>query len=97
MKSLRLHKYTDRLLGLTYDDLLTLTDGDLQKMVFTEGAKGKFMKQLTLIRERPAKIKELKKQLEEIGELRDLLQVLPEMSKVNMVKTVLVIGDARWC
>lgn len=26
MKSLRLHKYTDRLLGLTYDDLLTLTD-----------------------------------------------------------------------
>ncbi len=26
MKSLRLHKYTDRLLGLTYEELVTLTD-----------------------------------------------------------------------
>ena len=85
MKSLRLHKYTDRLLGLTYDDLLTLTDKDLQKMVFTEGAKGKFMKQLILIRERPARIRELKKQLEEIVELRDLLQVLPEIEKIILM------------
>ncbi len=86
MKSLRLHKYTDRLLGLTYDDLLTLTDRysltklfcvqeninflcvshfrDLQKLVFTDGAKGKFLKQLSLMRERPQKIKELQQSLE---------------------------------
>jgi len=33
MKSLRLHKYTDRLLGLSYDELLVLTEADLQHMV----------------------------------------------------------------
>ncbi len=64
MKSLRLHKYTDRLLGLTSEDLLTLTDRDLQKLVFTEGAKGKFLKQLQAMRERPRKIREMQQSLE---------------------------------
>ncbi len=43
MKSLRLHKYTDRLLGLTYDDLLTLTDRySLSTLTFLRTGKYKF-------------------------------------------------------
>ena len=64
MKSLRLHKYSDRLLGYGYDELLALTEDDLQKLLFTDGAKGKLMKQILLIKERPARIKEIKGKLE---------------------------------
>ncbi len=64
MKSLRLHKYTDRLLSLTYEELLNLTEDELRRMEFTDGARGKFMKHLALITERPGKIRELRKTLD---------------------------------
>lgn len=64
MKSLRLHKYSDRLQGYGYDEVLALKDEDLHKLLFTDGAKGKLLKQISLIKERPAKIREMKKKLE---------------------------------
>ena len=64
MKSLRLHKYTERLINLTYEELLAITDNDLKDRMFTDGAKGKFLKQIALIRDRPQKIRELKQHLD---------------------------------
>ena len=59
MKSLRLHKYTEVLTDLTYEELLALDEAELQRRGFTNGAMGKFLKQLALVRERPEKLAEL--------------------------------------
>ena len=85
MKSLRLHKYSDRLVSYSYDELLALTDQDLQKLMFTDGAKGKFLKQLSLVKERPSKLKDLRTQLDENVELRELLVILPELEKLILM------------
>lgn len=85
MKSLRLHKYTDRLLGFSFDDLMALTDSDLQGLLFTDGAKNKFLKQLALVRERPLRIREIRAQLDATEELKDLLNILPELEKLILM------------
>ena len=64
MKSLRLHKYTERLVGLSQEQLLNLGDQELLQMGFTDGAKGKFIKQIKLVKDRPELIKQFRKSLE---------------------------------
>ena len=64
LKSLRLHKYTKILLELTYEDLLELNDEALEKKNVTMGARGKILKYIGHIRERPQTIKELARELE---------------------------------
>ena len=66
LKSLRLHKYTKLLLEYSYEEFLELTDEKLEKRQVTLGARGKIIKNIGLIKERPQKIKDLTKELEVI-------------------------------
>lgn len=64
LKSLRLHKYTKILLELTYEELLELSDEQLEKKNVTLGARGKILKNIGLVRERSGKLRELSRALE---------------------------------
>ena len=64
LKSLRLHKYTKILLELSYEELLQLNDEALERKNVTLGARGKILKYIGHIKERPKTIKKLGKDLE---------------------------------
>jgi hypothetical protein len=64
LKSLRLHKYTRVLLEFTYEELLDVTEDQLDKKGVTLGARGKIFKNISLIKERPQRIQKLYDMLE---------------------------------
>ena len=64
LKSLRLHKYTKILLELSYEELLQLNDEVLERKNVTLGARGKILKYIGHIKERPRTIKKLGKDIE---------------------------------
>ena len=59
LKSLRLHKYTRILLELTYEQLLDLTDEELERRGVTLGARGKILKNIGFMKDRPNILAEL--------------------------------------
>ena len=59
LKSLRLHKYTRILLELSYDQLMELTDEELERRGVTLGARGKILKNVGFMKDRHAIINEL--------------------------------------
>ena len=89
LKSLRLHKYTLLLLEFTYEELLGLTEADLERKRVTTGARGKILKEIATVRERPARVRELAAQVEAVsrtsGDLARLERILPELEKVILM------------
>ena len=88
LKSLRLHKYTLLLLEFTYEELLGLTEADLERKMVTTGARGKILKEIAAVKERPAKIRELAAQIEAVSRTTDLARlerILPEVEKVILM------------
>ena len=88
LKSLRLHKYTLLLLEFTYEELLGLTEADLERKRVTTGARGKILKEIATVRERPAKVRELAAQVEAVSRTNDLARlerILPELEKVILM------------
>ena len=59
LKSLRLHKYTKILLEVKYEELLELTDEDLEKKGVTLGARGKILKNVGFMKDRPNLLNEI--------------------------------------
>ena len=88
LKSLRLHKYTLLLLEFTYEELLGLTEADLERKKVTTGARGKILKEIATVKERPAKIRELAAQIEAVSRMNDLARlerILPELEKLILM------------
>jgi len=88
LKSLRLHKYTLLLLEFTYEELLGLSEADLERKQVTTGARGKILKEIATVKERPAKMRELAAQIEAISRTNDLARlerILPELEKVILM------------
>ena len=63
LKSLRLHKYTKMLLEISYEELLQLSDETLEKKNVTMGARGKILKYISHIRDRPNTLKQCARDL----------------------------------
>ena len=82
LKSLRLHKYTKLLLEYSYEEFLELTDEKLERRNVTLGARGKIIKNIGLIKERPQKLVQLAKELE--VSLFFQCRQLVKKSRVNM-------------
>ena len=59
LKSLRLHKYAKILLELSYEQLLDLTDEELKAKGLTFGARGKILKNIGFMKQRPNLLAEL--------------------------------------
>ena len=59
LKKLRLHKYCATFIKYSYEEFLQLNDETLKQDGVTLGARGKILKSIEKIRNRPQKLKEL--------------------------------------
>jgi len=82
---LRLHKYTGRLAGLAYEELLALNEDRLLAMDITAGAVGKLLKHLTAVKEREATLSKLNCVLESISAIKDLLGLFADLEKLLLM------------
>ena len=53
LKQLRLHKYTELMMSLSYQELTSLQEDKLQKMNVTKGARRKIILSIEKLSERP--------------------------------------------
>ena len=80
LKHLRLHKYTEHIMGLTYQELLELTDEELQKMNVTQGARKKLLLNIERLSERPQALATIGTTLE--NDDCDIKNVLADLENV---------------
>lgn len=83
-----MHKYTKILLELTYEELLQLSDEALEKRNVTLGARGKILKNIGLIRDRPNALRDLAKELADVSQSNDsegLVRILRELEAIVLM------------
>ena len=61
LKSLRLHKYTNLLLSLTYEEMVELDEDKLEALGVTKGARRKIVASIVKLKERQAQLKAIDK------------------------------------
>ena len=89
LKFLRLHKYTDFIIGLTYQELLQLNDEKLEKMNVTKGARKKILLSIEKLSERHQNLTAILGKLETDG--CDLKEILLEIEAI--VRSPILIED----
>lgn len=92
LKTLRLHKYASLLMSMTYEQMLGLTDDQLEAQGVTQGARNKLMLNISKLTQRQARLQALQKDVER-GDA-DLKQVLDEVRAmlITPIKGYLVPG-----
>ncbi|XP_053244348.1 protein Smaug homolog 1 isoform X2 [Podarcis raffonei] len=79
LKSLRLHKYAALFSQMTYDDMMSLTECQLEAQNVTKGARHKIVISIQKLKERQNLLKSLERDILEGGNLRVPLQELHQM------------------
>uniref|UniRef100_A0A915CF75 SAM domain-containing protein n=1 Tax=Parascaris univalens TaxID=6257 RepID=A0A915CF75_PARUN len=67
LKSLRLHKYTQMLQQMGYDEMMALDERKLEALNVTKGARKKIMQSIQKLRERVPMLKQMEKSIEQRG------------------------------
>uniref|UniRef100_A0A8D0BWM8 Protein Smaug homolog 1 n=1 Tax=Salvator merianae TaxID=96440 RepID=A0A8D0BWM8_SALMN len=79
LKSLRLHKYAALFSQMTYDEMMALTECQLEAQNVTKGARHKIVISIQKLKERQNLLKSLERDILEGGNLRVPLQELHQM------------------
>ncbi|XP_005944484.1 protein Smaug homolog 1 isoform X2 [Haplochromis burtoni] len=79
LKSLRLHKYAALFSTMTYDEMMALTEEQLEAQKVTKGARHKIVISIQKLKERQNLLRSLEKDVLEGGNLRAPLQELHQM------------------
>ncbi|XP_033838764.1 protein Smaug homolog 1 [Periophthalmus magnuspinnatus] len=79
LKSLRLHKYAALFSSLTYDQMLNLSEEQLEAQKVTKGARHKIVISIQKLKERQSQLRSLEKEVLEGAILRGPLQELHQM------------------
>ncbi|KAK9409309.1 protein Smaug 1 [Crotalus adamanteus] len=79
LKSLRLHKYAALFSQMTYDEMMSLTECQLEAQNVTKGARHKIVISIQKLKERQNLLKSLERDILEGGNLRLPLQELHQM------------------
>ncbi|XP_027137285.1 protein Smaug homolog 1 isoform X4 [Larimichthys crocea] len=79
LKSLRLHKYAALFSTMTYDEMLSLTEDQLEAQKVTKGARHKIVISILKLKERQNLLRSLEKDVLEGSNLRAPLQELHQM------------------
>ncbi|XP_030633309.1 protein Smaug homolog 1 isoform X1 [Chanos chanos] len=79
LKSLRLHKYAGLFSTMTYDEMMSLTEQQLEAQNVTKGARHKIIISIQKLKERQNVLRCLEKDILEGGNLRTPLQELHQM------------------
>ncbi|KAB7508195.1 Protein Smaug-like protein 1 [Armadillidium nasatum] len=85
LKSLRLHKYTPLLCNLKYEDLLALTEKDLEAKGVTKGARHKIILSIAKLRERPKQLENIEKDIMNGGSISAALNQLKQIAITPML------------
>lgn len=80
LKSLRLHKYTDLVMSMTYDEMTGLTEEKLEHLSVTKGARRKIVASIQKLLERPTFLATIDRDLDH--EDCDVKKVLMELESV---------------
>jgi len=80
LKSLRLHKYTDLVMGMSYAEMMELTEEKLEQLNVTKGARRKIAASIQKLVERPKLLASIDTELE--SEDCDVKKVLVELESV---------------
>eukprot|EP00090_Calanus_glacialis_P009571 TRINITY_DN17954_c0_g1_i1.p1 TRINITY_DN17954_c0_g1~~TRINITY_DN17954_c0_g1_i1.p1 ORF type:complete len:706 (+),score=139.80 TRINITY_DN17954_c0_g1_i1:343-2460(+) len=80
LKSLRLHKYTDLVMGMTYPEMVQLTEEKLEHLNVTKGARRKIVASIQKLEERPNTLASIDAELE--IEDCDIKKVLVDLESV---------------
>jgi len=89
LKHLRLHKYTDFIMGLTYQELMQITEEKLINFNVTKGARRKILLSIDKLSERPKTLEILNSNLDTDG--CDIKEVLLELETI--AKSPILIED----
>ncbi|XP_061112436.1 protein Smaug homolog 1 isoform X2 [Conger conger] len=79
LKSLRLHKYASLFSTMTYDEMMSLTEQQLETRSVTKGARHKIVISIQKLKERQNVLRSLEKDVLEGGNLRTPLQELHQI------------------
>ena len=81
LKSLRLHKYSELFSKLSYQEMMVLTEEELEKKGVTKGARHKIILNINKLKNRSNNLKALEQSLEEEGHyfVRQALNELKSM------------------
>lgn len=79
LKSLRLHKYASLFSTMTYDEMMSLTEEQLEAQKVTKGARHKIVISIQKLKERQNLLRSLEKDVLEGSNLRGPLQELHQM------------------
>ncbi|XP_022529028.1 protein Smaug homolog 1 isoform X4 [Astyanax mexicanus] len=79
LKSLRLHKYAGLFSTMTYDEMMSLTEQQLEVQNVTKGARHKIIISIQKLKERQNMLRSLEKDVLEGGNLRTPLQELHQI------------------
>ncbi|KAG1693964.1 Protein Smaug 1 [Nymphon striatum] len=76
LKSLRLHKYSHLFENITYDEMMNLTEEQLEKQNVTKGARHKIVISIQKLRDRPEQLRSIKQKILVGANLRESLTEL---------------------
>ena len=91
LKLLRLHKYTELMMSLSYDQMIHLTEEQLEKQGVTKGARRKIITNIQKLLDRPKILAEINSQLE--AEDCNVKKVLTELEV--LLKSPVKVGERR--
>ncbi|KAJ8982698.1 hypothetical protein NQ317_004505 [Molorchus minor] len=84
LKSLRLHKYSWVFNSLTYNQMISLTEGDLQNIGITKGARHKLLISITKLKERSSMLTVLETEVMNGGDINVALKKLKNVLQSPM-------------
>eukprot|EP00058_Branchiostoma_floridae_P025076 XP_002610566.1 hypothetical protein BRAFLDRAFT_202549 [Branchiostoma floridae] len=93
LKSLRLHKYAPLFSQLTYDEMMNLTEEQLEAQGVTKGARHKIVLSIQKLKERQTVLQQLEKDILELGNLRSALLELKSML-ITPIKPYTPLADS---
>ena len=93
LKLLRLHKYTELMMNLSYQELTSLQEEKLQKMNVTKGARRKILLSIEKLSERPKALATICSKLDTEG--CDIKEILTELEIIIKSPILLAETEAR--
>ena len=93
LKQLRLHKYTELMMSLSYEELTSLQEEKLQKMNVTKGARRKILLSIEKLSERPKALATICSKLDTEG--CDIKEILTELEII--IKSPILISEISCC
>jgi len=93
LKLLRLHKYTDLMMSMTYEEMINLTEDKLEVEGVTKGARTKILSNIQKLKDRPSILLDISRQLQ--MENCNMRKVLTDMEVLLKSPVKMELGYER--